>query len=156
MNDKDIDNAANISDDLTDEINEQLLERQVQRLIEVQTYLRWLFNGLLWLTVGTVSIWALRSDIELWFAAFTWVAVRITLVYNRLPMLGLGICVAMTLATLVWQSSIILWGINQRERRSLINQVKSIKQKGKSHPLWRDVCEEKYNYRESGLCPDSL
>ncbi len=140
------DNAADVSDhldDLSEQIDEQLLERQVQRLIEVQTYLRWVFNVFLWLTVGTASIWALRSDIELWIAAFTWAAVRITLVYNRLPMMGLGICVAMTLATLVWQSSIILWGINQRERRSLINQVKSIKEKGKSHLLWRYVCEEK-------------
>lgn len=136
------DNAADVSDDLSEQINRQLLERQVQRLIEVQTYLRWFFNVFLWLTVGTSSIWALRSDIELWIAAFTWAAVRITLVYNRLPMMGLGICVAMTLATLVWQSSIILWGINQRERRSLINQVKSIQSKGKSHPLWRFVCEE--------------
>jgi hypothetical protein len=104
--------------------------------------LRWIFNGFLWLTIGTASIWALRSDIELWIAAFTWAGVRITLAYNRLPMMGLGICVAMTLATLVWQSSIILWGVNQREKRSLIDQVKRIKSKGKSHPLWRWVCEE--------------
>jgi hypothetical protein len=120
-----------------------LLERQVQRLIEVQTYLRWIFDVFLWLTVGTASIWALRTDIELWIASFTWAAVRITLAYNRLPMMGLGICVAMTLATLVWQSSIILWGVNQREKRSLVNQVKRIQEKGKSHLLWRWVCEEK-------------
>jgi hypothetical protein len=84
----------------------------------------------------------LRSDIELWIATFTWAAVRITLAYNRLPMMGLGICVAMTLATLVWQSSIILWGVNPREKRSLINQVEKIRSKGKSHPLWSWVCEE--------------
>jgi succinate dehydrogenase/fumarate reductase-like Fe-S protein len=58
-------------------------------------------------------------------------------------MLGLGLCVAMTLATLVWQSSIILWGVNQRERRSLIQQVQKIQEQGKSHLLWRWVCEEK-------------
>ena len=120
-----------------------LLERQVQRLLEVQTYLRWIFDGFLWLTVGTASIWALRSDIELWIATFTWAAVRISLAFHRLPFLGLGICVAMTLSTLVWQSSIILWGINQREKRSLVDQVKRIKDKGKTHPLWRWVCEEK-------------
>ncbi len=131
------------SNSLSDSIAEELLDRQVQRLIEVQTYLRWMFDVFLWLTVGTASIWALRSDIELWMATFTWAAVRITLAYNRLPMLGLGICVAMTFATLVWQSSIILWGVNQREKRSLINQVKKIQEKGKSHPLWRWVCEEK-------------
>jgi len=120
-----------------------LLDRQVQRLIEVQTYLRWIFDVFIWLTVGTASAWALRSDIELWVASFTWAAVRISLNYNRLPMMGLGLCVAMTLATLVWQSTIILFGISPSERRSLTNQVKRIKEKGKSHLLWKWVCEEK-------------
>jgi len=120
-----------------------LLDRQVQRLIEVQTYLRWIFDVFIWLTVGTASAWALRSDIELWVASFTWAAVRISLTYNRLPMMGLGLCVAMTLATLVWQSTIILFGISPSERRSLTNQVKKIKEKGKSHLLWKWVCEEK-------------
>jgi hypothetical protein len=137
------DNSDSLSESSSEVLIDPLLESQVQRLIEVQTYLRWIFDGFLWLTIGTASIWALRSDIELWIAAFTWVGVRISLVYNRLPMMGLGICIAMTLATLVWQSSIILWGVNQREKRSLINQVKRIKEKGKSHPLWRWVCEEK-------------
>ncbi|PZV12489.1 MAG: hypothetical protein DCF20_17315 [Pseudanabaena sp.] len=140
MNDE---NINIVPDSSAEQISDQLLERQVQRLIEVQTYLRWMFDGFLWLTVGTASIWALRSDIELWIAAFTWAGVRITLAHNRLPMMGLGICIAMTLATLVWQSSIILWGVNQREKRSLIDQVRRIKDKGKSHPLWRWVCEEK-------------
>jgi hypothetical protein len=130
------------AESLTDSLPDPLLERQVQRLIEVQTYLRWLFDGFLWLTVGTASIWAIRSDVELWMATFTWAAVRATFTYNRLPMMGLGICVAMTLATLVWQSAIILWGVNAREKRSLIDQVKRIKAKGKSHPLWRWICEE--------------
>jgi hypothetical protein len=137
------DNSDSLVESSSEVLVDPLLERQVQRLIEVQTYLRWIFDVFLWLTVGTASIWALRSDIELWIAAFTWAAVRISLAFHRLPFLGLGICVAMTLSTLVWQSSIILWGINQREKRSLIDQVKRIKEKGKSHPLWRWVCEEK-------------
>jgi hypothetical protein len=120
-----------------------LLERQIQRLLELQTYLRWIFDGFLWLTVGTASFWALRSDIELWLATFTWAAVRITVIYNRMPILGLGLCIAMTMATLVWQSSIILFGINASERRSLIAQIHKIQQKGKSHLLWRWICEEK-------------
>jgi hypothetical protein len=140
--DRDDSPAEALTDSLPDPLPDPLLERQVQRLIEVQTYLRWLFDGFLWLTVGTASIWAIRSDVELWMATFTWAAVRVTLTYNRLPMMGLGICVAMTLATLVWQSSIILWGVNAREKRSLIDQVKRIKEKGKSHPLWRWICEE--------------
>lgn len=140
MDSEDLDTVANPSDE---SYADQMLERQVQRLIEVQTYLRWMLDVFLWLTVGTASIWALRSEIELWIASFTWAAVRISLAYNRLPMLGLGLCIAMTLSTLIWQSAIILWGVSPRERRSLINQVKSIKAKGKSHLLWRWVCEEK-------------
>ena len=130
------------NDGSNESFSDPLLERQVQRLIEVQTYLRWILDGFLWLTVGTASAWALRTDIELWIATFTWAAVRISLNYNRLPMLGLGFCVAMTLATLVWQSTIILFGVSPSERRSLIKQVKRIKEKGKSHLLWKWVCEE--------------
>ncbi len=140
MDSEDLDTVSNPSDE---SYVDQMLERQVQRLIEVQTYLRWMLDIFLWLTVGTASIWALRSEIELWIASFTWAAVRISLAYNRLPMLGLGLCIAMTLSTLIWQSAIILWGVSPRERRSLINQVKSIKAKGTSHLLWRWVCEEK-------------
>jgi len=134
---------SNLPTASTESSIDPLLERQVQRLIEVQTYLRWLFDAFLWLTIGTASIWALRADIELWLAAFTWVAVRMTLIYNRLPMMGIGLCVAMTLATLVWQSSIILFGVSPSERRSLINQVKKIQEAGTKHLLWRWVCEEK-------------
>jgi hypothetical protein len=134
---------SNTIDESDQSLSDPLLDRQVQRLIEVQTYLRWIFDGFLWLTVGTASLWTLRSDIELWIATFTWAAVRITLTYDRLPMLGIGLCVAMTLATLVWQSCIILFGVSPSEKRSLIKQVKRIQAKGKSHPLWRWVCEEK-------------
>lgn len=141
MDSEDLDTVSNPSDE---SYVDQILDRQVQRLIEVQTYLRWMLDVFLWLTVGTASIWALRSEIELWIASFTWAAVRISLAYNRLPMLGLGLCIAMTLSTLIWQSAIILWGVSPRERRSLINQVKIIKAKGKSHLLWRWVCEEKF------------
>ncbi|OIP69978.1 MAG: hypothetical protein AUK48_14090 [Oscillatoriales cyanobacterium CG2_30_44_21] len=136
-------NSNSLAKASSEPLTDPLLERQVARLIEVQTYLRWLFDAFLWLTIGTASIWALRSDIELWIAAFTWAAVRITLVYNRIPMMGIGLCVAMTLATLVWQSSIILFGVSPSERRSLINQVKKIQATGTRHPLWRWVCEEK-------------
>ncbi len=137
------DNSGSMPSSVDNEsLPDPLLDRQVQRLVEVQTYLRWIFDGFIWLTVGTASAWALRSDIELWIATFTWAAVRISLNYNRLPMLGLGLCVAMTLATLVWQSTIILFGVSPSERRSLIKQVKRIKEKGKSHLLWKWVCEE--------------
>jgi len=75
MDSENFDTFANPSDE---SYADQILERQVQRLIEVQTYLRWILDVFLWLTVGTASIWALRSEIELWIASFTF-----EITYNR-------------------------------------------------------------------------
>ncbi|CAN1213075.1 hypothetical protein TUMEXPCC7403_22920 [Tumidithrix helvetica PCC 7403] len=125
------------------EILERQIESQVERLIDVQTWGRWLFNLCLWLTIGSASIWSLRFDIAIWIEYFTWAAVRSSMQSHRLAFLGITFCVAMTLATLVWQSSQILWGISNREKRSLIRQVQKIQQQGKAHPLWRWVCKDK-------------
>jgi hypothetical protein len=121
--------------------SEQILAHQVGRLIEVQTQMRWAFVLFLWLTLGSFCIWWLRQDIALWFEFFTWSAVRISLQHNRLVFLGLGLCVGMTLSTLIWQSWHILWGIRKSEYRFLIRQVLEIQQAGSSHPLWEKVCE---------------
>jgi hypothetical protein len=123
--------------------SELQIESQVERLLSVQTWGRWLLNLSLWLTVGSASAWNLRSEIALWIDFFTWAAVRASMQRHRLAFFGLGLCLAMTLATLMWQSSQILWGISNREKRSLIKQVQKIEQQGKTHPLWRWVCQDK-------------
>ncbi len=120
----------------------KLLDRYVQRLLQVQTWGRWLFVLFLWLTLGTFCIWRLRSDIALWLEYFTWAAVRISLQYNRLTFLGIGLCLGLTLSTLIWQSYNILWGVSKDEYRSLVKQVNNIKNQGPSHPLWQWVCAE--------------
>jgi hypothetical protein len=127
------------------EISELQIESQVERLIRVQTWGRWFLNLCLWLTIGVASLWDLRFEIAIWFEYFTWAAVRASMRSHRLAFLGISFCVAMMLATLVWQSSIILWGISNREKRSLIRQIQKIQKQGKTHPLWRWVCEEKAN-----------
>jgi hypothetical protein len=118
------------------------MESQIGRLIEVQTRMRWTFVLFLWLTLGSFCIWWLRDDIALWMEFFTWSAVRVSLQHNRLVFLGLGLCVAMTLSTLIWQSWHILWGIRLSEYRSLARQVAEIQQAGSQHPLWKWVCKE--------------
>ena len=81
--------------------NEKLVEQQIGKLIELQTRMRWTFVLFLWLTLGSFCLWWLRYDIALWLEFFTWSAVRISLQHNRLVFLGLGLCVAMTLSTLI-------------------------------------------------------
>ena len=116
-------------------------QQEVQRLYNLTVWGRWLFVGLLWLIVGSVSLWGLRSEISLLQQHFTWVAVKYGLVYNRLPALGLALCIGMTASVLVWQSRNILIGMPQEEQRRLEKQVNRIRQQGASHPLWKWICQ---------------
>lgn len=119
-------------------------QQQVQNLYQLTVYGRWLVVGLLWLTIGSLSLWGLRSEFALWRQHFTWVAVRYGLAYNRLSAVGLALCTGMTTAVLVWQSRNILLGRPRQEQKRLEQQVYRIRQQGSSHPLWKWVCQ---NYR---------
>jgi|JI8StandDraft_2_1071088.scaffolds.fasta_scaffold05955_4 hypothetical protein len=56
------------------------------------------------MTIGSLSLWALRDEILLWQSHFTWVAVRYAIVFNRLPAFGLAFCIGLTVATLISHS----------------------------------------------------
>ena len=99
----------------------------------------WRLTIILWLTVGLWSLWQLRGEFLLWLQYFTWTAVRYSLAYNRLAGLGLGLCVGLTVATLVSESRHILWGLSKSERSRLEKQLAHIHRQGPSHPLWRLV-----------------
>ncbi|MDX2097163.1 MAG: hypothetical protein SFW36_05250 [Leptolyngbyaceae cyanobacterium bins.59] len=122
--------------------SDSTFQAQVQRMQEVLVYFRWLTVLGLWLTIGTVSLWGLRSEIALWVDYFTWVAVRYALAYNPWQTLGLSLCIGMTAAVLVWQSRNILFGLPQEERKRLEQQVYQIRKQGPSHPLWKRVIGE--------------
>ncbi|WP_341736894.1 hypothetical protein [Microcoleus sp. CAWBG640] len=113
---------------------------EVQRLHKLTVYGRWLTVILLWLSVGSLSIWALRDEIALWIENFTWAAVRYGLYFHRWPTLGLGLCLGMTLGVLTWQGRNIARGLPIREKQRLEQQVSRIRQQGPSHPLWKWVC----------------
>jgi len=136
MNDSDLDR------DSSSDLDRRLLDRQVQRLLQVQIWLRWTVVLLLWATLGAYCLWRLRHDLAMWLEYFTWAAVRVSLQSNRLTFIGIGLCVGMTLSTLLWQSWHILWGISQREYRDLTQQVCQIQTKGSEHPLWRWIFQE--------------
>lgn len=113
---------------------------QVQRLHQLTIYSRWSVVGLLWFSIGSLSLWSLRSEIVLWRQYFTWVAVRYGLYYNPLPTFGLALCIGMTTSVLVWQSRNVLLGLPRQEQQRLEQQVHRIRQQGPSHPLWKWIC----------------
>jgi len=114
---------------------------EVQRLHKLTVYGRWLTVILLWISVGSLSIWGLRREIALWLEHFTWAAVRYGLSFHRWPTLGLGLCLGMTLGVLTWQSRNMVRGLPLREKQRLEQQVRRIRQQGPSHPLWKWVCK---------------
>jgi hypothetical protein len=125
-----------INDSIIDNSDASFLE-QVQRLHQLTVYGRWLFVSCLWLIISPACLWDLRSEIALWQQYFTWVAVRYGLFYHPLSTLGLGLCIGMTAAILVWQSRNILLGLPQEEKQRLEKQVFHIRQQGPTHPLWK-------------------
>ena len=111
--------------------------RDIDRLHRLTVIGRWLFVLLLWSTIGAWSLWSLREDIVRLLDYFTWVSVFYSFVYNRLAAMGLGLCVGMTLATMIWQSRNILWGLPAEERSQLERLADRIRARGPKHPLWR-------------------
>ena len=118
-----------------------IFKQQVQKLYNLILYGRWLVVAFLWLSVGSLSLWGLRSEIALWLQYFTWVAVRFALYYNPLPTIGLTVCVVMTISVIIWQSRNILLGLPPEEQRRLEQQVQKIRQQGSTHPLWKWICQ---------------
>jgi hypothetical protein len=114
----------------------------LQRLHRLTVYGRWLVVLLVWLTVGSLSLWQLRFRIQLLMDSFTWVAVRYGLAYHQGATLGLCVCIGMTLAVLVWHCRNLLFGLPQEEQLRLQLQAERIRQQGPTHPLWRLACGE--------------
>jgi heme exporter protein D len=114
---------------------------QVQRLHQLTVYGRWLLVSILWISLGSLSLWGWRYELSLMRSRFTWAALRYGVLFNPWPALGLTLCIGVTLAVLVWQSRNILLGIPRQEQKRLEQQVRRIGQQGASHPLWKWVCK---------------
>jgi len=115
---------------------------QVERLHQFTVYMRWSVVLLLWLTVGLVSLWGFRYEVELLKEHFTWAALRYGIIFNRLPSLGLALCIGATLSVLYWQTGNIVWGRSPKWQKRLEKQVLRIRQQGQAHPLWHWVCRK--------------
>jgi hypothetical protein len=118
-------------------IPDPILNRAIKRLHQLKVYKRWLFVLFCWLTFAPFALWKLRGEISLWQEHFTWAAVRYGLADNLLPSFCLFFSIGITVAVLVWQSQNILQGLSDREKQSLVRQVKKIQASGPRHPLWK-------------------
>ncbi|MGB3765701.1 MAG: hypothetical protein WA947_04010 [Phormidesmis sp.] len=96
----------------------------------------------LWLTVGLISLWWLRSDFQELREYFTWAAVRATIVFKRVPSVGLIACFAVTFGLLLSESRQILFGLSEGERSRLLTQLNKINEQGPSHPQWKVIAPE--------------
>jgi hypothetical protein len=132
--------SSNRSDEAL-QLIDPAFQQQVDRLHQLTVYGRWAAVGLLWLTIGALSLWGLRYPIALALENFTWAALRYGLVFNRLAAIGLTICISTTAAVLVWQIRNALWGLPTLDRQRLQHQVCRIRKQGSGHPLWRLVCK---------------
>jgi len=118
-----------------------IFKERVTRLHQLNVYGRWSLVSILWATVGSLSLWGWRYEISLLLEHFTWAALQYSIVYNRLPALGLALCIGMTTSVLVWQSRNILFGMPSQEQKLLEKRVRQICHQGPSHPLWKWICK---------------
>ena len=93
----------------------------------------------LWLTVGVLSLWWVRADLQELREYFTWAAVRSMLANNRAAAAGIGLCYGLTLALLYAESRHILLGLSRSERQQLTSRLKKIRKQGPSHPQWKII-----------------
>ena len=112
---------------------------QVQRLHRLQVCGRWLGVMISWLVVIPFVVWQLQAEISLMRDHFTIAAVRYALIFNPVSAIALAWCLGVTTAVLFWQSGNILFGLSSRYQHQLEKQVRRIRRRGKSHPLWRWV-----------------
>ncbi|MEL6775715.1 MAG: hypothetical protein AAFO06_00550 [Cyanobacteria bacterium J06597_16] len=117
----------------------QVQDQEIEALRQAMLRSWWWVCLSLWLTVGLLSLWWLRADIQELLDYFTWAAVRYMLYYERLAAMGLGLCFGLTLALLYAESRHILWGISKGEKLRLLTQLNKIHEQGPSHPQWKII-----------------
>ena len=136
------------SSDSTDTDPDDPLQRDpafiqaIDRLHQLNVIGRWLTLLVLWLTVGSWSLWQLRKTWQTLQDYFTWSAIRVGLMFHPIAAVGLGLCIGLTLSTLIGQSRNLIWGLPDYERTSLHDRVLKIQQQGRSHPLWNWVWKQ--------------
>ena len=111
-------------------------ERAIEALRQHSLTMWWRITVGVWLTVGPLTLWQLRSEISLLLDYFTWTAVYYGLKYNFLGSLGFFLCVGLASMLVVREIRHLTLGLSPLERKRLENQLAQIRRQGASHPLW--------------------
>ncbi|MBC7515418.1 MAG: hypothetical protein H7237_03120 [Alkalinema sp. FL-bin-369] len=114
----------------------------IDRLHRLNVVGRWMTLLMIWLTVGGWSLWQLRKTWQILQDYFTWSAIRVGLMFHPIAAVGLGLCIGLTLSTLIGQSRNLIWGLPDYEQVALRVRVLKIQQQGRSHPLWNRVWKQ--------------
>ncbi|MBV5260587.1 hypothetical protein FLX56_19430 [Synechococcus moorigangaii CMS01] len=105
------------------------------KLVKLTIFGRWLMVVLLWLILGSYSVWALRPEFPLWQDYLTWAVVRLSLGYHFWASVALSICIAYTCGVLVWHSQKLLRGWSAQERYRFNQWAERLAQ-NRHHWLW--------------------
>lgn len=124
---------------------EQATEKAIEALRQQSITLWWKLTVVVWLTIGPLTLWQLRSEINLLLDYFTWTSVYYGLKYNFLGSLGFFLCVGLTITLLVREARHLVLGISPVERKRLEKQLARIRLQGASHPLWSLVNHGTHN-----------
>ncbi|NEQ49798.1 MAG: hypothetical protein F6K11_06635 [Leptolyngbya sp. SIO3F4] len=124
--------SKNIDSSYTDIATEKAIEALRQHSLTVW----WRLTVCVWLTIGPLTLWQLRSEISLLFDYFTWAAVYYGLKYNFFGALGFFVCLGLALTLIVREVRHLALGLSAIERRRLEKQLSQIRRQGVSHPLW--------------------
>ena len=124
--------SKNIESSYTDIATEKAIEALRQHSLTTW----WRLTISVWLTIGPLTLWQLRSEISLLFDYFTWAAVYYGLKYNFAGALGFFLCMGLAITLFVREIRHLTLGISPIERRRLENQLSQIRRQGSSHPLW--------------------
>ena len=122
--------------------NDENVSQEIEALRQQMMRSWWWVCLGLWLTVGLLSLWLLRSDLQELREYFTWAAVRAMIYFERLPGLGLMICCGLTFGLLLSESRQILFGLSDKERSRLLTKLNKIHEQGPSHPQWKVIQSE--------------
>lgn len=111
-------------------------ERAIEALRQHTLTTWWRLTVGVWLTVGPLTLWQLRSEISLLLDYFTWTSVYYGLKYNFLGALGFFLCVGLASTLLLREIRHLTFGLSPLERKRLENQLAQVRRQGPSHPLW--------------------
>ncbi len=111
-------------------------ERAIESLRQHALTTWWRLTVAVWLTIGPLTLWQLRSEISLLLDYFTWTSVYYGLKYNLLGALGFFICIGLASTLLLREIRHLTLGISPVERKRLESQLAQIRRQGSSHPLW--------------------